>query len=106
MRLPTFYDAAMRAAQIRKTRRLSQAELADMIGVEQPTISRFEKGSDGVTLRLIRQVAAALNCTVADLFADDRTEAEQVLVEVFRDLPRDRQAGWVDMAKAARSSLS
>ena len=99
------YDAAMRAAQIRKSRGLSQAELALLVGVEQPTISRFEKGSGAITLRLIKQVAAALDVTVSDLFQDDRNEAEQTLIDAFRQLPRDRQLGWLDLAQTLQASL-
>lgn len=98
MRSAGLYDAAMRATQIRRLRGLTQAELAEMIGVEQPTISRFEKGSEAVTLRLIRQVADALGVTVADLFLDERSAQEQALIDVYRALPPERQKGWLDLA--------
>lgn len=92
------YHAAMRAAQIRRQRGLTQSELADMIGVEQPTISRLEKGSDAVTLRLVKQVADALGVTVADLFLDDRSVQEEAIISVYRSLPPERQKGWLDLA--------
>lgn len=92
------YHAAMRAAKIRRQRGLTQSELADMIGVEQPTISRLEKGSDAVTLRLVKQVADALGVTVADLFLDDRSAQEEAIISVYRSLPPERQKGWLDLA--------
>lgn len=95
------YYAAMRAAHIRKQRGLSQAELADIIGVEQPTISRFERGFDGVTLRLIKQIAAALGVSVAELFNEDAVPGEDTLLEVFRSLPPERRQGWIDLARVA-----
>lgn len=79
-------------AAIRKARRLTQAELADLAGVEQPTISRLERGSESVTLRTITAVAEALNVPVEDLFSD-RAEAERVILRAYRALPPDRQAG-------------
>ena len=100
--LVCLYRAAMRAADIRKARGLSQDDLAEMVGVEQPTISRFERGYDGVTLRLIRQIATALGVSVGDLFTDERSAAEQLLVEAFRSLPEDRQKGWLDLARVVR----
>jgi transcriptional regulator with XRE-family HTH domain len=90
----------MRVAEIRKQKGLSQTDLAEMVGVEQPTISRFEQGGDGITLRLIKQIADALEVSVADLFADDRTPAEQALIRAFRTLSPDRQMGWMDLAQA------
>ena len=87
-------------SNLRNARELSQAALADMAEVKQPHISRLENGDDGVTLGVIRRVADALGVPVWELFADQRTEAEQMLLDVFRRLPRERQAGWIDMARA------
>lgn len=95
-----FYTVAMKAAQIRKSKGLSQVELAELVGVEQPTISRFERGHDGITLGLVRQIAAALNVSLSDLFADDRAEKEQELLAAFRALGPERQDGWLDIARA------
>lgn len=99
------YTAAMRAAEIRKAKGLSQTDLAELVGVEQPTIFRFERGSDSVTLGLVRRVAAALDVPVYDLFADPRTSAELSLLEIFRQLPADRQRGWLDMARSISADL-
>jgi transcriptional regulator with XRE-family HTH domain len=89
----------MRAAQIRKAKGLSQEDLADLSGVEQPTISRFERGSDGITLRIIRQIADALDVSVSDLFGDERNEIEDVLIQAYRKMPPERQQGWADLAQ-------
>lgn len=93
------YNAAMKAAEIRKSKGLSQSELAEMVGVEQPTISRFERGNDGITLGLVREIARALEVPLSDLFEEDRTETEQALLQAFRKLSSERQRGWLDMAK-------
>jgi len=93
------YNVAMRAAQIRRQLGLTQAELAQMIGVEQPTISRLEAGSDAVTLRLLKQVAEALHVSVAELFLDEREAQEQALLDVYRALSPERQQGWIDLAR-------
>jgi transcriptional regulator with XRE-family HTH domain len=89
-------------ARIRKARGLSQVELAHRVGVEQPTISRFERGSESITLRQVKAIADVLGVSVADLFAE-RSEAEDLILQVFRDLPPHRQEGWLDMARAILS---
>lgn len=94
------YPAYMLAKEIRKQRGLTQVELADMVGIEQAHISRFENGSGGVTLNVAKKIADALCVSVADLFQDDRSAAEQMLIEAFRALPPDRRQGWLDMARA------
>jgi transcriptional regulator with XRE-family HTH domain len=90
----------MQIAALRKRRNLSQAELAEIVGVEQPTISRIERGYEGVTVRLLRQIADALDCSMADLFADERSETENRILSAFRSLPAERQSCWLDMAEA------
>jgi transcriptional regulator with XRE-family HTH domain len=94
------YDDGMRLAAIRKQRGLSQSELADLANVEQPTVSRIERGYDGVTLRVLKQLSSALDVSVHDLLSDDRSASEDALVAAFRSLPKDRQQGWIDMAMA------
>lgn len=85
-------------AAIRKQRGLSQTDLAEMVGVEQPTISKLERGNDGVTLRTVFAIADALRVPVADLFAD-RSDAERAIIDAYRSLPEQRRRGWQDMAR-------
>jgi DNA-binding XRE family transcriptional regulator len=54
---------------------LTQYELADRVGVEQPSIHRIEKGRQGWDSKTLFGVGAALECSLADLFI----EVEQVM---------------------------
>ena len=63
------YLCGMQLARIRKSKGLSQVALAEIVGVEQPTISRIERGDEGVTLRQLKAVAEALDITLAEMFA-------------------------------------
>lgn len=94
---------AMNIARIRKARGLNQTELAEMAGVSQATISRAEKGEDGATLGNLKAIAAALRVHLSDLFQDDRTAAEQAVIETYRSLPAERQKGWQDVLRLAAS---
>lgn len=87
-------------ANLRASRKLKQNQLAELADVAQPHISRLENGDEGVTLKVVNRVAAALKVPVWELFADPRTEAERLLLDVFRRLPPDRQAGWIDLAQS------
>ena len=86
-------------AKIRRARGFSQEQLAVKVGLRQPHISRIEKGDEGVSLRVLNQIAEALEVSVADLFLPDRSELETALLNAFRQLPQDRQQGWIDMAR-------
>lgn len=97
--------SSMNLANIRKLRGLTQIDLAEMIDVTQPTISRAERGDDGTTLGTYRACAEVLGVTLSDLFADDRRDIEVKLLDFFRKLPPDRQQGWVDIARATLGDL-
>ena len=93
--------ARMNIARIRKLRGLTQVDLAEMAGVTQSTISRAEAGDGGVTLGTFRQIAEALHAPLHDLFKEDTTWAETILLDLFRHLPSERQKGWIEMARQA-----
>lgn len=90
-------------ARIRKARGLRQNDLAEMVGVTQPHISRIEKGDEGPPLSLFRTIAEALDVPLAALFSEERFEAEQALIDAFRCLPQARREGWLEMAKLVQS---
>lgn len=90
----------MNLERIRRARGLNQNDLAEMADVKQSTISKIERGYDGVTLRVLNKLATALRVEVTELLSDDRSPAERVLIEAFRSLPADRQQGWLEMATA------
>ena len=54
-------------AALRKRRGLSQAKLAEMVGVEQPTIQRWEKGKRDPDLDNLKSLATALGVTPGSL---------------------------------------
>ncbi len=82
-------------------RRLTQTDLAELVGVKQPHISRIEAGDDGPPLRLFKDIAAALNVSLADLFSEPRATIERLLVDAYRQSSPDVQRQWTAMARAA-----
>lgn len=57
----------------RKSKGLSQAELAKRVGTDQAHISRMESGETGVSLDIITRIARELGITVSHLVGDDAT---------------------------------
>lgn len=92
-------DGMNNVAAIRKAKGLSQTDLAELAGVEQPTISKLERGNQSITLRTLMAVAEALQVPLSDLFAD-RSDAERAIIQAYRSLPEQRRRGWQDMARA------
>lgn len=90
----------MNIESLRRLKGLNQSELADMAGITQPTISRAERGDDGVTLEKFKAIALALKVPLSDIFQENRSRGENELLELYRRLPTDRQRVWLQMATA------
>jgi transcriptional regulator with XRE-family HTH domain len=63
--VPTFVRAW------RKYRKLTQEQLAEMVGLTAASISQLETGSQGFTHESLAAFAKALDCTPADLLSYD-----------------------------------
>lgn len=50
---------------------MSQAELAERIGVNQTAVSQWERGVITPTLNKARKLAETLGCTIDELYADE-----------------------------------
>lgn len=50
---------------------LTQAQLAERLGVDTETLSRFERGKHAPTLKNLIRLAGLLQTTVADLLAEE-----------------------------------
>ena len=83
---------------IRKKRRLSQTQLADMVGCDQSMISKIEAGTANPTLDLIEGIAAALKTTPAALFG--LPDLQQRMILAISELPADRQVAALTVVEA------
>lgn len=88
---------------IRKSKGWNQEQLAELAGTTQATINRIEKGSDGVTLRMLYAIARALEVPIYALFVDDLSEAELNLIRASRGLSASEESGWREAAVQATS---
>jgi len=84
---------------------MSQAELARLIGCVTNHVSDLERGERGLTVDWMRKIAAALDCSPADLlnYADnpDRLdERERALFQLYRAMPDDMRATLERLAQA------
>lgn len=71
-RLPWWHLLDMdNLARLRDARGLTQSQLAQMVGANQATISKIEKGVGNPTLDMIQRIAGALRVHPSELFARD-----------------------------------
>lgn len=65
-------------ARLRLQRGLTQAQLADMVGTQQPSIARLENSSRIPSLSFLQKIAAALNARIEVRLVAEPREAYQV----------------------------
>ncbi len=59
-----------RLRDIRERRLLTQAELADLAGLQRVTINRLESGATAARISTVRKLAAALGVDAAELMGE------------------------------------
>ena len=64
-----------RLAKIRKDKKMTQQQMADLIGIHVSQIKRYESGDTQPSLEVLRKIALALNIS-ADLLLFDKEERE------------------------------
>lgn len=82
--MKTKYSAKLigsRIAKLRKSKGMSQNDLAQAIQVSRPVIAQIEMGNRGIDILEIPQIIEALACQMTDLFVDQREEL--ILKEEF-----------------------
>ena len=70
-----FRRAGHNVARIRKMRRLTQAQLAEILNVEPDYIGRIERGKENLTLRSLARLSEALGVDPSTLV--QRAELEK-----------------------------
>jgi len=72
---------ANKLTEIRKTRNLTQQELAEKVGVGISQMRRYEKGSSSPTLEVIKNLAITLGVSTDELIFDnsERVAASRIL---------------------------
>ena len=82
-------EAGYQVARLRILRGLTQAELAEQVGTQQPSIARLENGSHSPSLSFLNKIAKALNARIELNFViDNKLTAHQLNEEV------DEQASY------------
>lgn len=66
-----------RIAQLRRDAGLTQAKLAELLGMAVPNVQRIERGAQNITVQTVARLAAALHVEPAELLkAPDAGQAK------------------------------
>jgi transcriptional regulator with XRE-family HTH domain len=79
---------------IRKSKKISYQELADMCGVSKGYIYQIEKGKSDPTLSVINKIASSLDVSLSDLIdvkIDGLSVKERRIINIYRELYKREQ---------------
>lgn len=65
-----YYAIGQRIRKFRKAKRLSQEELAELVGISTTHMSHIETGNTKLSLNVLVDIAAALNVLADDLLSE------------------------------------
>ncbi len=68
-------DMENRIAELRKARRISQAELAEAVAVTRQTIISLESGRYNASILLAHKIAKYFDTTIEDIFLFEEEES-------------------------------
>ncbi len=93
------YDKSIFQNQIRrimKERHVSQRELADMLGVQPSSVSRYVTGERSPDLDVLVQIANELKVSLNELLGADTVDPDVTILEkcYFRCKQEDRDVLW------------
>lgn len=94
-----YQQLGKRIAEQRKTRGLTQTELAELLGISQQTMAHYEGGRLRVALSMMPNLAQSLDVSIGDLLKDQTATKSkrgpqsklQLQIEQVHTLPRAKQ---------------
>lgn len=104
------------ASNIRRARiasNMTQAEAADKLGITAQAISNFERGVNGIENSLLIRMCEIYNTSMNNILGEENdqkesspdqlvlTEGEELMLQLFRKIPEDKQAAALEMLRAA-----
>ena len=83
----------------REDRKITQKQLAEVLGVKHNTVSTWENGTNSIDVSLLMQICEYLDVSLDDMFSRESkdipnvgmSEEEQLLISSWRKLSHDNQ---------------
>ena len=75
-----------RIQEIRKSKKMTQEKLAEMIGLDTPNLSNIERGKRFVTSETLEKIINALNVREKDLFDFEHIKSKEELIKLINNI--------------------
>ena len=83
-------DLGQRIQKLRKDKKITQEQLAEMVGIDPKNISRIEKGNNYPTAENLTSIAKALHFDIYELFVFNSIPLEQMKEEIINSLNSEK----------------
>ena len=83
-------DFGQRIQKLRKDKKITQEQLAEMVGIDPKNISRIEKGNNYPTAENLTSIAKALHVDIYELFVFNSIPLEQMKEEIINSLNSEK----------------
>ena len=83
-------DLGQRIQKLRKDKKITQEQLAEMVGIDPKNISRIEKGNNYPTAENLTSIAKALHVDIYELFVFNSIPLEQMKEEIINSLSSEK----------------
>ena len=75
-----------RIQEIRKSQKLTQEKLAEMIGLDTPNLSNIERGKRFLSAETLEKIIKALNVNEKDLFDFEHLKTREELIKSINEI--------------------
>ncbi len=83
-------DLGQRIQKLRKDRKITQEQLAELVGIDPKNISRIENGNNYPTAENLTSIAAALQVEIYELFVFNDIPIETMKTEIINSLENEK----------------
>lgn len=82
----------------RKKRGLTQKQIADAIGIEEPSVSRLISGVNNINLKRLQEIADLFNISVVKLLSDpEDIERNSEITELLKNMDENTYKAWLQV---------
>ncbi|WP_338814993.1 helix-turn-helix domain-containing protein [Bernardetia sp. Wsw4-3y2] len=84
-------ETHLKIAYLRKEKKLSQTEIAEILGISQNAYSRIERGETKLTIDRIKEIATILKVPYTELITNDKNEFTAMYQDISEQHEREKE---------------
>lgn len=88
----------------RKKKGLTQKQIADAIGIEEPSVSRLISGVNNINLKRLQEIADLFNISVINLLSDPEIiERNAEIDDLLKNMDQEEYKAWIHVGNVMKN---